>query len=200
MSKRATHAILLSTSAGTFQSIDQVRKMLDNLLPWLQRRSEKLGYSFVCFAGASMWHSGAGEVWCGKRGKKEFIVYTKNGNPFTDPHIHMILFGNPADALGKLIKSYLRENGIEVWYDECDMRMETAVPYVTLQCVKCRTASCNVEQLPQAALAEFFKIAEYNSKIRGGCAPVFRGLSDQYHKQNAHDLYHINTDLFINLN
>ena len=75
MSKRATHAILLSTSAGTFQSIDQVRKMLDNLLPWLQRRSEKLGYSFVCFAGASMWHSGAGEVWCGKRGKKEFIAY-----------------------------------------------------------------------------------------------------------------------------
>ena len=199
MSKRATHAILLETSAGYFQTIDQVYKMINNLLPWLHRRSEKAGYSYICYAGASMWHSGAGNISYGKHGKKEFVVLAKNSNGLTDPHMHIILLGNPADTLAKLIASYLKDKGIDTWYDECDKRVDTAIPYVTSQSAISRTSSYNIEALPQDALAEFCKIAEYYSKLSGSCLPVFRGVSEPYHDQNLRDLSHFKKEVFINM-
>lgn len=199
MSHRATHAILLETSAGHFQTIDQVYKMINNLLPWLHRKSEKAGYSYVCYAGASMWHSGAGNICYGKQGKKEFVVLAKNSNGLTDPHMHIILLGNPADALAKLIVSYLKDKGIRTWYDECDNRVVTNIPYVTSQSIKSRTSSYNIEALPEDALAEFIKIAEYYNKLSGGCLPVFKGLSEPYHAQELRDLSHFRKEVFINM-
>ena len=197
MSKPEVHFEALSTSQGAFQTIDEVQKLINTLLPWLKRLAKERKYSFICFAGASMWHSGAGEIKVGYRGKKEFVAFTKNGNPFTGPHMHMVLLGKPADGIAKEIRKYLRNRGIKLWYEECDSHFEREIRYAMSQCINTRTASYNIEQLPQAAVAEFFKIAEYYNKLSGGVSPVFIRLSDEYFKMSLHDLF---LDLFINCN
>lgn len=184
MSERKTHYHHISISAGQYPSVDAALADVAAYLVWLKRTCTKHGYACICYAGVSEHHHDDGSIICGKRGKKKFI-FSESQQSEIDPHIHILLYANPAETLSKKTLAYFKRRGKPKGYHQCcDDYLEVELPYIMKQSIKCRTTACNIDQFDDWDLERFLKIAELKNKQLHGCVPVFKNLSDAYFKED----------------
>ena len=114
--KRISKMMLLSISAGIFNSTDEALKEANSLKIFLLRLAEKNGYSVNALIGVSEVSTKLGRyevVRTGKRGRprKEFVKYMdKLAEKQPDPHIHILFVeACPADMICNLVISHINK-------------------------------------------------------------------------------------------
>ena len=145
--KRKTKVMMITVSSGIFSTTNEAVKEANALKIWLQRLCQKKGYSCKAVIGVSQYNPKAGTMTVlrtGKRGrpKKRFArtnYYLPNHK--TAPHIHIVLYGNPADMLCSLMADRLNNKykTKAVWYNDCREYQEEALTYVLRQSQTIRT-------------------------------------------------------------
>lgn len=145
--KRKTKIMMITVSSGIFSTTKEAVKEANALKIWLQRLCHKKGYSCKAVIGVSEYNPKAGTMTVlrtGKRGrpKKRFTrtnYYLPNHK--TAPHIHIVLYGNPADMICSLLSQKLKNKYLKnvVWYNDCREYQEEALTYVLRQSHTIRT-------------------------------------------------------------
>lgn len=143
MSARKTKVIKVNISAGTYTSYEEAVKEANAIKRWLIRLCEKKGYSCKAVMGISMNNPHAGTVKTKGR-KKEFVVSGGAMMPsLVDAHIHMVIYGNPADMIIKELRNHLNKKHKKsvIWSKECKSteEVENGVNYAIKQSLKIRT-------------------------------------------------------------
>jgi len=180
MSKKKNHFYHISISAGQYPSVAAALADVEAFRMHLKRKCKNNGYSCICYAGVSENDHDAGQIRCGKQGKKVFIAYENADEITIDPHIHIILLANPGETVAKLTRAYFARKGIEAYHYRCDDYSMSAIVYAMRQSKKCRTIACNADQLPHLMVSHFCTIAEAANEILNGCTPVFKNLSEPF--------------------
>ncbi len=145
--KRKTKIMMITVSSGIFSTTKEAVKEANALKIWLQRLCARKGYSCKAVIGVSEYNPKAGSMTVlrtGKRGrpKKRFArtnYYLQSHK--TAPHIHIVLYGNPADMICSLMANHLNNKykTKAVWYNGCREYMEEALTYVLRQSQTIRT-------------------------------------------------------------
>lgn len=145
--KRKTKIMMITVSSGIFSNTKEAVKEANAVKIWLQRLCARKGYSCKAVIGVSEYNPKAGTMTIlrtGKRGrpKKRFArtnYYLPNHK--TAPHIHIVLYGNPADMLCSLMADRLNNKykTKAVWYNDCREYMEEALTYILKQSQTIRT-------------------------------------------------------------
>ena len=145
--KRKTKVMMITVSSGIFTNTQEAIKEANALKIWFQRLCQKKGYSCKAIIGVSEYNPKAGTMTVlrtGKRGRPR-KRFTKTNyylpNHKTTPHIHIVLYGNPADMLCSLLADRLNNKykTKAVWYNDCREYMEEALNYVLRQSQTIRT-------------------------------------------------------------
>ncbi|MBR0088608.1 MAG: hypothetical protein IJP94_02075 [Clostridia bacterium] len=153
MSARKAGYRVIHVSAGVFPTLDAARKEADCIKAWLVRRCPKKGYTCKAIIGVSENNPHTGEVTtcakAGKRGrpKKEFVRTNGVMQPTkTDPHIHIIIYAEPAETVAKEVATRLNAKygrGKRIaWVKNCGGYTEAATRYILRQSIKIRTVNC----------------------------------------------------------
>lgn len=145
--KRKTKTMMITVSSGIFSTTKEAVKEANALKIWLQRLCHKKGYSCKAVIGVSEYNPKAGAmttVRTGKRGRPRKRFARTNyylPNHKTAPHIHIVLYGNPADMLCSLMADRLNNKykTKAVWYNDCREYMEEALTYILKQSQTIRT-------------------------------------------------------------
>ncbi len=145
--KRKTKVMMLTVSSSIFSNTKEAVKEANTIKIWLQRLCARKGYFCKAVIGVSEYNPKAGTmttVRTGKRGrpKKRFArtnYYLPNHK--TAPHIHIVLYGNPADMICSLMADRLNNKykTKAVWYNDCREYQEEALTYVLRQSQTIRT-------------------------------------------------------------
>ena len=143
MSARKTKVIKVNIAAGTYTSYEEAVREANALKRWLIRLCEKKGYSCKAVMGISMNNPHTGTIKTKGR-KKEFVVSGGAMIPsLVDAHIHMVIYGNPADMIIKELRTHLNKKHKRnvIWSKECKTteEVENGVNYVIKQSLKIRT-------------------------------------------------------------
>lgn len=145
--KRKTKVMMITVSSGIFSTTQEAVKEANALKIWLQRLCQKKGYSCKAVIGVSQYNPKAGTMTVlrtGKRGRPRKRFTRTNyylPNHKTAPHIHIVLYGNPADMLCSLMADRLNNKykTKAVWYNDCREYMEEALTYILKQSQTIRT-------------------------------------------------------------
>ncbi len=145
--KRKTKIMMITVSSGIFSTIKEAVKEANALRIWLQRLCQRKGYSCKAVIGVSEYNPKAGTMTVlrtGKRGRpRKRFARTNYYLPThkTTPHIHIVLYGNPADMLCSLMADRLNNKykAKAVWYNDCREYQEEALTYVLKQSQTIRT-------------------------------------------------------------
>lgn len=145
--KRKTKVMMITVSSGIFSTTQEAVKEANALKIWLQRLCQRKGYSCKAVIGVSEYNPQAGTMTVlrtGKRGrpKKRFArtnYYLPNHK--TAPHIHIVLYGNPADMLCSLMADRLNNKykTKAVWFNDCREYQGEALIYILKQSQTIRT-------------------------------------------------------------
>ena len=154
MSARKTKVIKVNISAGTYTSYEEAVKEANAIKRWLIRLCEKKGYSCKAVMGISMNNPHAGTVKTKGR-KKEFVVSGGAMMPsLVDAHIHMVIYGNPADMIIKELRNHLNKKHKKsvIWSKECKTieEVENGVNYAMKQSLKIRTVDYDRQDMLSA--------------------------------------------------
>ena len=149
--KKAGHRVI-HVSAGVFPTLDAARKEADSLKAWIKRHFPPKGYTCRVVIGVSENNPHTGEISTAKTGKrgrprKEFVRTNGTMQPTTTaPHIHIIIYAEPAETVAKEIAARLNAKygkGKRVaWVKNCGGYVQTAARYILKQSIKIRTVSC----------------------------------------------------------
>ena len=145
--KRKTKTMMITVSSGIFSTTKEAVKEANALKIWLQRLCARKGYSCKAIIGVSEYNPKAGSMTVlrtGKRGRPRKTFARTNyylPNHKTAPHIHIVLYGNPADMICSLMADRLNNKyrTKAVWYNDCREYMEEALTYVLRQSQTIRT-------------------------------------------------------------
>ena len=145
--KRKTKVMMITVSNGIFANTQEAVKEANALKIWLQRLCARKGYSCKAVIGVSEYNPKAGTmttVRTGKRGRPRKRFARTNyylPNHKTAPHIHIVLYGNPADMLCSLMADRLNNKykTKAVWFNDCREYQEEALTYVLKQSQTIRT-------------------------------------------------------------
>ncbi len=145
--KRKTKVMMITVSSGIFSTTKEAVKEANALKIWLQRLCQKKSYSCKAVIGVSEYNPKAGTMTVlrtGKRGRPRKRFAKTNyflPNHKTAPHIHIVLYGNPADMLCSLMADRLNNKykTKAVWYNDCREYQEEALTYVLKQSQTTRT-------------------------------------------------------------
>ena len=145
--KRKTKVMMITVSSGIFANTQEAIKEANALKIWLQRLCHRKGYSCKAVIGVSEYNPKAGTmttVRTGKRGRPRKRFARTNyylPNHKTAPHIHIVLYGNPADMLCSLLADRLNNKykTKAVWFNDCREYQEEALTYVLRQSQTIRT-------------------------------------------------------------
>ena len=145
--KRKTKIMMITVSSGSFSTTKEAVKEANALKIWLQRLCQKKGYSCKAVIGVSEYNPKTGTMTVlrtGKRGRPRKRFARTNyylPNHKTAPHIHIVLYGNPADMLCSLMADRLNNKykTKAVWYNDCREYQEEALTYVLKQSQTIRT-------------------------------------------------------------
>lgn len=173
MSQRKTKIIAFHISAGTYKSFDGALKEANAIKIWLQRLCVQKDYACKAIIGVSQNNPSVGAITAEKkigRGRPSSIFKRTSlmmKPSTTEPHIHIILFANPASMITSLLARHLNnkhKRKVCFFADCCDYT-EEAVSYVMRQSLKLRS----VEYDPTALL---------NTEPWGFYTAVERGNAD----------------------
>ena len=145
--KRKTKTMMITVSSGIFANTKEAVKEANALKIWLQRLCQRKGYSCKAVVGVSQYNPKAGTMTVlrtGKRGRPRKRFARTNyylPNHKTEPHIHIVLYGNPADMLCSLMADRLNNKykAKAVWFNDCREYQEEALTYVLRQSQTIRT-------------------------------------------------------------
>ena len=145
--KRKTKVMMITVSSGIFTNTQEAIKEANALKIWFQRLCARKGYSCKAIIGVSEYNPKAGTMTVlrnGKRGRPRKRFTRTNyylPNHKTAPHIHILLYGNPADMLCSLLADRLNNKykTKSVWYNDCREYQEEALTYILRQSQTIRT-------------------------------------------------------------
>lgn len=150
MSARKTGDRAIHVSAGTFPTYEDAVKEANAVKIWLTRLCRRKGYSCKATIGVSKNNPHTGEVTrerTGRRGRPKNVFVRTNEAMVptgTDPHLHIIIHGNPAETLAREIAEHINKKyGRRVaWVKNCSAYVETVKRYIAKQSLKTRTVDC----------------------------------------------------------
>lgn len=175
MSIRKTKVISFNVSSGTFKNYNDAVKEANSIKIWLQRLCNKNRYSCKAIIGISQHDPQAGEVKLKKSGKgrlKATFVRTSFYRIKTSakPHIHIVLYANPADMLATLLQKRMNKKykSKVCWVNECEEYVEEAVDYAIRQSLKLRTLEVDADGiLIDDTLGFYAAVEAANRRARG---------------------------------
>lgn len=146
MSKRKTKVIAFNISAGTFKSFEETVKEANAIKIWLTRLCNKKGYSCKAIIGISKHNPKTGSITTQKTGGKgrPITIFERKSKLMipttTEPHIHIVLYANPADMITSLLAKHLNNKYKHkvCWFNDCSEYIYEAVDYVIRQSLKLR--------------------------------------------------------------
>ena len=162
---------MLSVSSGVFKDMTEAIKKANSIKIWLQRLCIRKKYSCKAIIGVSQYNPKTGTISViktGKRGRPKLTFIRTNyylPNHKTQPHIHIILYGNPADMICSLISDLF--NRKDVWYNECEEYVEDAVLYILKQSQNIRTVEIDENKLLSTDKQGFYSAIDKANKILG---------------------------------
>ena len=149
MSKRKTGYRAIHVSAGVFSDLNAAIREADAIKMWLLRLCARKGYKCSAYIGISVNNPRAGEVSrpkTGKRGrpKNKFVQSNTDVDPETEPHLHIIIHGIPAETIAQAISDHLNKKYKKrvSWVKNCSDYIETVLRYVIRQSMYVRTLDC----------------------------------------------------------
>ena len=173
--KRTTKIMMITVSSGIFANTQEAIKEANAIKIWLQRLCARKGYSCKAVIGVSEYNPKAGTMTVlrtGKRGRPRKRFTRTNyylPNHKTAPHIHIVLYGNPADMLCSLMADRLNNKykTKAVWYNDCREYMEEALNYVLRQSQTIRTVEIDEKGILSTDKHGFYTAVEKaNSTIQ----------------------------------
>ena len=157
MSKRKTKVMSVNISAGTFATFEEAVKEANAIKIWIVRLCQKRGYSCKAKIGISKNNAHTGTVTTTKGGKgrpkKTFKRNTGVMLPTeVEAHIHIVLYGNPADMIVKELREHLNKKYKRnvVWAKDCSSYVSNAVNYLIKQSIKVRSLDCDRQDILSA--------------------------------------------------
>ena len=157
MSKRKTKVMSVNISAGTFATFEEAVKEANAIKIWIVRLCQKRGYSCKARIGISKNNAHTGTVTTTKGGKgrpkKTFKRNTGVMLPTeVEAHIHIVLYGNPADMIVKELREHLNKKYKRsvVWAKDCSSYVSNAVNYLIKQSIKVRSLDCDRQDILSA--------------------------------------------------
>lgn len=179
MSKRKTKAIAFNISAGTFGSFEEAVKEANSIKIWLARLCERHGYSCKALLGVSKNNPHVGSVKTkrtGGRGRPAAVFERKSHmmRPAeTEPHLHLVLYANPADMISCLLAKHLNSKYKRkvVWFNDCSDYVEEAVDYALRQSLKVRTLEYDAAAVLTDDTIGFYAAVE-QANTNAGCVRV----------------------------
>lgn len=152
MSARQEGYRAIHVSAGTFPTFEAAVKAANALKIWLKRLLKRKGYTCEAIIGVSENNPHTGEVTSvktGKRGRPKKAFVRTNGTmqpTMTEPHLHIVIHGEPAETIAKEIAAYFNHTygkGKRIaWVKNCGGYVETVTRYILKQSLKIRTVNC----------------------------------------------------------
>ncbi len=147
--------MMITVSSGIFATTKEAVKEANALKIWLQRLCAKKGYSCKAIIGVSEYNPKAGTMTVlrtGKRGRPRKRFARTNyylPNHKTAPHIHIVLYGNPADMICSLMADRLnnKHKTKALWYNDCREYQEEALTYVLKQSQTIRTVEIDEKEI-----------------------------------------------------
>ena len=179
MSERKTKAIAFNISAGTFGSFEEAVKEANSIKIWLARLCERHGYSCKALLGVSKNNPHVGSVKTkrtGGRGRPSTVFERKSHmmRPAeTEPHLHLVLYANPADMISCLLAKHLNNKYKRkvVWFNDCSDYVEEAVDYALRQSLKVRTLEYDATAVLDEDTIGFYAAVE-QANANTGCVRV----------------------------
>ena len=180
MSKRKTKAIAFNISAGTFGSFEEAVKEANSIKIWLARLCERHGYSCKALLGVSKNNPHVGSVKTkrtGGRGRPSTVFERKSSYIMrpaeTEPHLHLVLYANPADMISSLLAKHLNNKYKRkvVWFNDCSAYVEEAVDYALRQSLKVRTLEYAAAAILDEDTIGFYAAVE-QANTNAGCVRV----------------------------
>ena len=177
----------IHVSAGTFPTFEAAVKAANALKIWLKRLLKRKGYTCEAIIGVSENNPHTGEVKSaktGKRGRPKKAFVRTNGTmqpTMTEPHLHIVIHGEPAETIAKEIATYLNRTygkGKRIaWVKNCGGYVETVTRYIIKQSLKIRTINCENGDDFGNSLADLFSFThsddvaiEESAEISDVCA------------------------------
>ena len=146
MSKRKTKVMSVNISAGTFATFEEAVKEANAIKIWIVRLCQKRGYSCKAKIGISKNNAHTGTVTTTKGGKgRQKKTFKRNTGVMlpteVEAHIHIVLYGNPADMIVKELREHLNKKYKRsvVWTKDCSDYVSNAVNYLIKQSIKVRS-------------------------------------------------------------
>ena len=172
--KRKTKIMMITVSSGIFANTQEAIKEANALKIWLQRLCQRKGYSCKAIIGVSEYNPKAGIMTIvrnGKRGRPRKRFARTNyylTNHKTAPHIHIVLYGNPADMLCSLMADRLNNKykTKAVWYKDCREYQEEALTYVLKQSQTIRTVEIDEKGILATDKHGFYTAVEKAKNLR----------------------------------
>lgn len=154
MKNKKTKLLSLDVSSKVFKNYNEALKTANALKIFTERMIDKENkkgnpYSAYVVIGVSENDPHAGQMAFLKmnmkgRAKKVFIYNDKNAKK-VNPHLHVLLYANPADMIAKRIIKYLdKKLGVKsTWKKDCGAYGKTKVAYIADQASAVRTVERN---------------------------------------------------------
>lgn len=162
MSSRKTKAMSVNISAGTFPTVEDAVREANAIKRWLVRLCEKRGYSCKAKIGVSENNAHSGTVVASKGGRgKPKKIFERNPNSMlpskVEAHIHIVLFGNPADMIVAELRKHLNKKYKRsvVWSKDCSGYISNAVKYLIKQSIKTRSVDYDRQDILSADAWEY---------------------------------------------
>lgn len=162
MSIRKTKAMSVNISAGVFPTIEDAVREANAIKRWLIRLCEKRGYSCKAKIGVSENNAHSGTVVASKGGRgRPKKTFERNPNSMLPSkvaaHIHIVLFGNPADMIVAELRKHLNKKYKRsvVWSKDCSGYISNAVKYLIKQSTKTRSVDYDRQDILSADEWEF---------------------------------------------
>ncbi len=166
--KRRTKVMMITTASGIYKTTQEAIKEANAIKIWLVRLCKSKGYSCQAIIGVSENNPKSGSmalIKSGKRGRPRKVFKRTNyyiPNHKTQPHIHIVLYGNPADTLCSLLSQKLKNKYLKniLWCNDCCDYIEEAVCYVLKQSKIIRKADVDEKGILTADEYGFYKALE----------------------------------------
>ena len=146
MSKRKSKVLSFNISAGAFINFEEAVREANAIKIYITRLCIKKGYSCKAIIGVSKHNPKVGAITAVKKGGKgrPKIIFQRTSNILipvtTDPHIHIVLYANPADMIACELRKHLntKYKSKVCWHNDCSEYVDEAVSYVLKQSLKLR--------------------------------------------------------------
>ena len=158
MRDKKTKIIGLDVSSKIFESYEEAVKTANSLKIFASRmideeNAKDNSYSAYIIIGVSENNSHHGEIILEKNGKrgrpKKVFMCNSDKKDVTNPHLHILIYGNPADMICNRLSAYLYKKYKQraSWKKYCERYSTKALAYIFKQSKSIRTVKKNKDHI-----------------------------------------------------